>query len=126
MTTIQPASAAGGVSPITTHALDTASGLPASGLDILLQKRNGDAWTDLTTGTTNGDGRLPGLLKVGDARYGPGVYRMTFNTGKYFADRNLETFYPTVKVVFEIKDPALHYHVPLLVSPFGYSTYRGS
>jgi 5-hydroxyisourate hydrolase len=107
------------MSGITTHVLDTANGRPAAGVPITLERRNGDAWTHLGSGITDADGRLRTLT-------GPdidvGTYRITFDTRAYFPDG----FFPETSIVFDVRDAAQHYHVPLLLSPFGYSTYRGS
>jgi len=113
------------VSAITTHILDLARGRPAADVHVRLerQERNGD-WTELSRRATDGDGRIKDLLPPGDIE--AGRYRLTFETAGYFEARGTTTFYPEVPVVFEIEDGAQHYHVPLLLSPFGYSTYRGS
>ena len=113
------------MSQITTHVLDTAKGLPAEGILISLQRPIGDnQWEDITSGTTNSDGRVPNFLAA-DQVISPGIYRMLFDTKGYFKQNDTQGFYPEVPVIFEIKDTA-HYHIPLLLSPFGYSTYRGS
>lgn len=112
------------MSQITTHVLDTAKGLPAEGIRISLQKPDGKDWEDITSGITNGDGRVENFLPT-DQVIEPGIYRMLFETGAYFEKEGEEGFYPEVPVIFEIKDTE-HYHIPLLLSPFGYSTYRGS
>jgi 5-hydroxyisourate hydrolase len=112
------------MSPLTTHVLDTATGLPASGLNLVLSRRQGDTWTELAKGTTNNDGRVSPLLAEGELS--PGVYRMHFDTGAWFAATGSQGFYPWVDVVFEVTDSTRHHHVPLLLSPYGYSTYRGS
>lgn len=111
-------------SPITTHALDTARGLPADGLPVELEQLTDDGWVSLRRATTNDDGRVPGFTDglVLEAS----TYRMTFDTDAYFAAKEIEGFYPVARVVFRIRDTASHYHIPLLLSPFGYSTYRGS
>jgi len=112
-------------SPITTHVLDTARGRPADGVGVLLEARSGsDSWSELARGVTDADGRLRELLPGG--RLPPGIYRLTFDTGAYFRARGVQCFYPSVAVVFEVKDADEHHHVPLLLSPYGYSTYRGS
>ena len=108
-------------SQITTHILDTARGKPAEGVKITLQKRDG---TEIASGITNADGRVSDLLADG-AVLEPGIYKIVFDTGGYYASLNTKTFYPEVSVVFETFDTS-HYHVPLLLNPFGYSTYRGS
>lgn len=112
-------------SPITTHALDTHLGKPATQLPIQLYKRDGSGeWKLLASGTTNNDGRIGDLLAPGSLQ--TGVYQMRFDTGTYFAARQTPTFYPEVLVTFAIHATDEHYHVPLLISPFGFSTYRGS
>jgi 5-hydroxyisourate hydrolase len=113
-------------SPITTHVLDTSRGKPAPGLNVTLDFHEHDTtWKTIATGTTNADGRVGDLLPEG-TKVAPGFYRLTFDTASYFHRNEEEGFYPSVTVIFEIKDPSAHYHVPLLLSPFGYSTYRGS
>jgi len=110
---------------ITTHVLDTARGRPASGLRVLLQVRAGSRrFRTLTRGVTDQNGRIGDLLPEGRLRRG--TYRLTFDTARYFRARRGGAFYPSVTVLFEIHDARQHYHVPLLLSPFGYSTYRGS
>ncbi|HWQ35145.1 MAG TPA: hydroxyisourate hydrolase [Blastocatellia bacterium] len=114
------------MSAITTHILDTSRGRPAQGVSVVLEIQTAaDVWQVLGNGVTDNDGRLRTLLPS-DAPLTPGIYRLTFETAAYFAALNLEGFYPAVTVIFTIRDPAQHYHVPLLLSPFGYSTYRGS
>ncbi len=113
------------MSPITTHVLDTARGCPAERVPITLERRGtADQFEPLAQGTTDSDGRLRTLLP--DGALVTGIYRLRFDTGGYFGRLGSETFYPCVEVQFEIRNPAQHYHVPLLISPFGYSTYRGS
>ena len=92
---------------------------------VTLELQHNDSWTILATGHTDSDGRLRDLL-LGDAAFVPGIYRLTFDTATYFAEREEKAFYPAVQVIFTVSDTAQHYHVPLLLSPFGYSTYRGS
>ena len=113
------------MSAITTHVLDTSGGRPASGVPVVLERQAQDGgWEKLGSGETDSDGRLKTLLQS-DARLAPGVYRLVFDTAHYFRARNETAFYPTVIVVFETTAEQ-HYHVPVLLSPFGYSTYRGS
>lgn len=113
-------------SPITTHVLDIASGRPAAGVPVRLDRRNADgSWERLGAGATDADGRAAALLPE-SPRPAAGVYRMSFDTAAYFKGLALEGFYPTVEIVFELTRPDEHHHVPLLLSPFGYSTYRGS
>lgn len=114
------------MSKITTHVLDTSRGCPAASISIQLDWQAGDgAWKRLGSGQSDADGRLKTLLGD-DAEISAGIYRITFDTGAYFANLKLKSFYPEVVIFFEIGDPSQHYHVPLLLSPFGYSTYRGS
>ena len=113
------------MSAITTHVLDLAKGRPAAGVPVSLSKKDGEVWRELGKGTTDADGRLRTLLAEG-APLEAGVYRLVFDTAAYFAAQRADAFSPEVSVVFEIKQPGGHYHVPLLLSPFGYSTYRGS
>lgn len=113
-------------SPITTHILDTATGHPAAGVAIRLYIEDApDRWLLLASGITDDDGRITDLLPS-DHALKPGKYRMRFNTGDYFAAAGVEGFYPYADVVFSVSAVKAHYHIPLLLSPFGYSTYRGS
>ena len=112
------------MSTITTHVLDTSVGRPAAGMEVHLDRRAGDEWERVGRAETDADGRARSLVRDGQS-VPAGVYRLTFDTGAYFARSASPTFYPTVMILFEIDD-GQHYHVPLLVSPFGYSTYRGS
>jgi 5-hydroxyisourate hydrolase len=112
------------MSRITTHVLDTARGRPAAGVAITFEVQMGAGdWLVVGRGQTDDDGRLRSLTNDDAAE---GVYRLTFETGEYFMAQGVETFYPLAVVVFRVRAAAEHYHVPLLVSPFGYSTYRGS
>jgi 5-hydroxyisourate hydrolase len=113
------------MSGITTHVLDTSAGAPAAGVTVRLEVRMGDRWVTLAERQTDADGRARDLMADG-SRLDAGTYRITFATGAYFAARSVSAFFPEASVVFEVKDAAQHYHVPLLLSPFGYSTYRGS
>jgi len=113
------------MSGITTHVLDTARGRPASGVPVVLEIRSEDGWRELGRAVTDDDGRVRQLLPAGVSLTG-GSYRLTFQTETYFTNLEIEGFYPEVSIVFEVRDAAQHHHVPLLLSPFGYSTYRGS
>jgi 5-hydroxyisourate hydrolase len=114
------------MSGITTHVLDTAQGRPARGVGIALERRHENgSFGEIGRGATDDDGRLRTLVPAG-THIDAGVYRLTFDTGAYYAARGETTFYPTVIVTFEIRDATQHFHVPLLLSPYGYSTYRGS
>ena len=108
------------MSPITTHVLDTAQGRPAAGVAVTLER--GPDWTQVGSGRTGDDGRLAGL----GSPEASGPYRLRFDTGAYFAAAGTRAFFPEVTVQFEVERPEEHHHVPLLLSPFGYSTYRGS
>ncbi len=113
------------MSAITTHVLDTSRGRPAAGVPVTLEIEVAGGWELLGKGLTNSDGRVPDLVseKINLER---GVYRLIFDTATYFAAQDTEGFYPLVTIIFKFEDPAQHYHVPLLLNPFGYSTYRGS
>jgi 5-hydroxyisourate hydrolase len=114
------------MSPITTHVLDTARGRPASGVAIVLETAiNSTEWVELGRGRTDTDGRLRDLLPAGAALQS-GTYRLRFATREYFAALGVPSFYPEVVVMVQIDDPGQHYHIPLLLCPFGYSTYRGT
>lgn len=114
------------MSKITTHVLDISRGRPAAGVSVTLELQTaGGDWEIIGRGETDADGRLTDLTGAGAASV-EGVYRLTFETENYFVAQGVETFYPLAVVVFRVRDAAAHYHVPVLVSPFGYSTYRGS
>ncbi len=111
---------------ITTHVLDTSLGRPARGVPVTLEVRNDDgSYSQAAKGLTDADGRLRTLLPP-EATLVAGIYRLTFDTAAYFKTQGVESLYPVVQVVFHVRPPAGHYHIPLLLSPFGYSTYRGS
>jgi 5-hydroxyisourate hydrolase len=113
------------MSHITTHVLDTSLGKPAAHVPVLLELQiDGGHWKTLGQGATDVDGRLNNLLVSSGLM--SGVFRLTFDTAAYFASRRVDGFYPQVSVTFEVKNGQEHYHVPLLLSPYGYSTYRGS
>ena len=112
------------MSYITTHVLDTSKGKPSAGIKIMLFKNDNEEWKTIAGGITNKDGRIGDLLEK-NVFPGAGIYKLKFETKEYFNADAVETFYPFVEIIFEIKDKE-HYHVPLLLNPFGYSTYRGS
>jgi len=113
-------------SPITTHVLDTSLGRPAVGVPVKLETEDQTGeWKEIARGETNEDGRVMDLLPE-NVMLITGIYRLTFETVRYFQIQKVQTFYPYISIVFEIHDPTAHYHVPLLLSPYGYSTYRGS
>ncbi|XP_004450875.1 5-hydroxyisourate hydrolase-like [Dasypus novemcinctus] len=112
-------------SPLTTHVLDTASGLPAQDLWLrLFRLEHGQQWTELSKSSTDLDGRCAGLLAAGQMR--AGTYKLSFDTQSYWSKRGQESFYPYVEVVFTITNETQKFHVPLLLSPWSYTTYRGS
>jgi len=110
---------------ITTHVLDTSLGRPAKAVPITLAYRKDSDWVELGRGTTDADGRLKTLVPDGHALVA-GIYRICFDTAVYFEAQKTQGFYPEAAITFEITDPSQHHHVPLLLNPYGYSTYRGS
>ena len=108
------------MSGLSTHVLDAVNGAPAAGIAVSLFGTGASA---LTTATTDADGRVPELAP---SPLEPGVYRLSFDTGSYFAQLGVPTFYPEVSISFTVTDAGAHYHVPVLLSPYAYSTYRGS
>jgi 5-hydroxyisourate hydrolase len=113
------------MSAITTHVLDTSRGRPAAGVPVELEATDGASWRRVGRGVTDDDGRLRSLMPPAGVLE-PGVYRLTFDTGGYFRTVNAAAFYPRVIVEFTVVDGESHYHVPLLLNPFGYTTYRGT
>jgi 5-hydroxyisourate hydrolase len=107
-------------SAVTTHVLDTMRGQPADGIPVLLQRHDG---ATVAASATDADGRAAAL---GPRRLDAGTYRLVLDTAAYFRSRGQEAFYPEVTVTFTLADPEQHYHVPVLLSPFAFSTYRGS
>ena len=112
------------MSQITTHILDLSSGRPADGVKATLFQLEIGEWKKITEGVTNNDGRIPNLLKK-EVVLESGAHKLRFETQAYFNLQSVETFYPYVEIIFEVLNNE-HYHVPLLLSPYGYSTYRGS
>ena len=108
---------------LSTHVLDATTGRPAESVRIAWESRADAIWTPIAVRETDADGRVKDW---GEAELGLGIHRLVFATGAWFATRRQRTFYPEVVVVFEVSDAAAHHHVPLLLSPFAYSTYRGS
>lgn len=109
---------------ITTHILDTALGRPARAVPVALHVLDGDTWHAVGAGVTDDDGRLRTLTPPGPVA--PGRYRIGFDTGAYFAALGTTGFFPVAEIQFTVVDGAAHYHVPLLLSPYSYATYRGS
>jgi 5-hydroxyisourate hydrolase len=108
---------------ISTHILDTTRGRPAAGVRVTLEAQAVSGWTVLGEGTTDADGRAKGLLVESPA---PGTYRITFHVAPYFEALGVRSFYPEVAITFLVAEPGQHFHVPLLLNPFGFTTYRGS
>jgi 5-hydroxyisourate hydrolase len=113
------------MSTVSTHVLDTSLGRPAAGVPLFLERKAHEGWEPIGQGVTDAGGRAGGLV-TDDQPLREGVYRLSFDTNTYFDARGIDAFYPVVRVVFRIGKDAQHYHVPLLLSPFGYSTYRGA
>lgn len=112
------------MSGISTHVLDTSAGRPAEAVAVTLERRGEAGWREVASRRTDADGRVADLL-AGDALEA-GRHRIRFEVGPYFGARGIEPFYPYAEIVFTVRDAGDHYHVPLLLSPFGYTTYRGS
>jgi len=112
------------MSQLTTHILDTTKGKPAPGVRLSLYQQHNEEWQEISVGTTNQDGRVSDLLKK-DTLLDLGIYKMRFETGEYFEKQGIQSFYPFVEIIFSITAQE-HYHIPLLISPHSYSTYRGS
>ena len=110
-------------SRITTHVLDATTGRPAVGVAVELYARAGADWASIAAGATDADGRISTL---GPDELPSGEYRLRFDTGAYFRERGADTFYPEVVLTVLVADDGRHVHAPLLLSPFAYSTYRGS
>lgn len=110
---------------LSSHILDITSGKPAADVKIALSKKdNNDKWVVVEEKNTDSNGRITDFLKQG-GKSNTGIYKLTFNTSPYFKALGQKSFYPFIEVVFELADDE-HYHVPITLSPFGYTTYRGS
>jgi 5-hydroxyisourate hydrolase len=109
---------------ITTHVLDIARGEPAEGITVILELRQAGEWAPIGRGTTDQKGRVNTLT---EGSISPGTYRLTFDIGSFHRNQGLTVaFFPEVRITFNVGDPDEHFHIPLLLSPFGYSTYRGA
>ena len=114
------------MSPITTHVLDTSQGCPGVNILVRLEQQKSDgSWREISSGTTDNDGRIVNLLAEEDV-LDCGVYQMIFVTAPYFEKQGIPFFFPEIEIHFLLNHPEQHYHIPLLLSPFSYSTYRGS
>jgi len=110
---------------ITSHILDTSAGKPAEGVLITFMQQQADDWIMLGSGATDQDGRVSSFSET-DSALLAGIYKLTFYLSDYYQAMEQSSFYPLVDVIFEIEGDGQHYHVPLLLNPYGYSTYRGS
>jgi len=114
------------MSRISTHVLDTAKGKPAAGVPVRLQRQNSSGnWTTLSSARTDEDGRCNELVPEGTG-IAAGTYRLSFDTANYFAASDADGLYPAVEILFRVRSGEIHFHIPLLLSPNGYTTYRGS
>jgi 5-hydroxyisourate hydrolase len=111
---------------ISTHVLDTALGTPAKDVPVLLESQGSSGeWRRIGSGRTGEDGRCGQLLQPGE-QLSSGTYRLVFDTGTYYSEQGVQGLYPVVQVIFSVRDGDTHFHIPLLLSPHGYTTYRGS
>jgi 5-hydroxyisourate hydrolase len=113
------------MSGISTHVLDTSIGRPAAGISVVLEiESSAGTWNEVGRGMSNADGRITDLLAPGSLA--EATYRLTFDSEAYFRSRNVQGFYPNITVIFQVRDATQRHHIPLLLTPYGYSTYRGS
>ncbi|VYU61663.1 hydroxyisourate hydrolase [Metakosakonia massiliensis] len=115
---------AAGKNPLSVHVLNQQTGMPAAGMAVTLEQKQGESWKVLNTASTNQDGRINALWP--EKPFEAGDYRVTFKTGSWFTQQKQQSFFPEIPVEFHITDTQTTYHVPLLLSQYGYSTYRGS
>ncbi|EJF89129.1 hydroxyisourate hydrolase [Bartonella tamiae] len=111
--------------PLSVHVLNLQSGLPSQNVVVTLEKQEGDSWKKLNEATTNEQGRIGALFPKNEPLT-KGMYRVVFKTGDWFKAQKEKTFFPEIPVIFQVDGTLNHYHIPLLLSPFGYSTYRGN
>ncbi|SFM97935.1 5-hydroxyisourate hydrolase [Izhakiella capsodis] len=111
--------------PISVHVLNLKTGFPSEDILVTLDKREGHKWIKLNSAATGQDGRINALYPAGK-EIEPGDYRVIFETGKYYAEHKEDTFFPEIPVIIHVSKAGEHYHIPLLLSQYGYSTYRGS
>lgn len=111
--------------PISVHVLNLQTGVPTAGVAVELDQNRDGSWVKLATGVTDANGRISALYPAGKQAE-PGTYKVTFKTGDYYASAKQKTFFPEIPVIFTIDSRDQHYHIPLLLSPYGYSTYRGN
>lgn len=108
---------------LSVHILNQQTGLPSPGVQIELDKQQGESWQHIATGKTDADGRIKSLYPQAE-NMEPGVYKVTFKTGDYFKSQNMNTFFPVIPVIFNVTKQNQKLHIPLLLSQYGYSTYR--
>lgn len=111
--------------PLSVHVLNLENGLPSPDVKVVLEQKQGDNWVELNSAVTNEQGRITALYPEGKALE-KGTYKVTFETGDWFEKHDTETFFPEIPVIFSADGKLDHYHVPLLLSPYGFSTYRGN
>ncbi len=111
--------------PLSVHVLNQDKGVPATNMSVILEAQNGDTWVKLNEAKTNKEGRIPEFYPK-DTKLQKGVYKVTFKTADWFKKNNKKTFFPEVPVIFVVDGRLEHYHIPLLLSAYGYSTYRGN
>lgn len=110
---------------ISTHVLDTARGRPAVEIHVRLERQDAGVWSGIATARTDQNGRCAQLVPESDG-LAPGIYRLSFDTESYYAAEGIQGLYPVVQITFQVRDGEAHYHIPLLLGPYGYTTYRGS
>jgi 5-hydroxyisourate hydrolase len=122
---VMVASAFAAGNPLSVHVLNLQDGLPSAGVNVTLEKQVDGKWTQISKGVTNEQGRITALYPT-DTTLEKGNYRVTFQTGEWFRQHNTPTFFPEIPVIFNADGSVPHYHIPLLVSPYGFSSYRGN
>lgn len=111
--------------PLSVHVLNLENGLPSPDVKVTLEEQKNGKWVQISEATTNTQGRITALFPENKS-FETAVYKVTFKTGDWFKSNNQKTFFPEVPVIFQVDGSVKHYHIPLLLSPYGYSTYRGN